>query len=848
MQSNLMRRARMDQLLEKAFTKPVVIVTAGAGCGKTSAVYSYLQAGPQRTIWVQLSEADNLPARFWDNFTHTIHRYSPALAETIRGQAMPANRTDLLRMAEMLADAIKPRLRYVLVFDDLHLIHESSVLWFIRALANGMWSGSLEWTGRGIGLVLISREDCGFDNEKLVAGGRMALIREEDLNFTKNETLELFRFFGVQSTPVLLAGMNEIYAETEGWAFLTAMAGRLLQKRPDGLKYIKTALRHNVSRIIENELFLQNSPETDKFLAKLSLIEHLEADLIAMLENGEALMQELLHNISLIRYDTYMNVYHVHHLLRDVLLEKQHLLSAEEKQEVLEIAARWCLDHDYKMDAAGYFAQAGDYASIVDIIYLFPQFIPFNEAALLFDILDGAPPNLSDEILSLHSYRGRLLLSLGEIGRAEEEMRAVIQRVEPLEDTPDNRRRLMGAYHILGTAHMISCNDTGVYDFAELFKKAVDYAQGSGFVPRGSMRTATVAPYTLRIGHGEKGEPEKYIRALEETVVYVSELMDGSMYGLDDLARAELAYYRANMAECKRWAMQALFKAQEKAQYEIENRALLCLMRAGLAAGKYQPIKDATAQMDARMDVPEFINRFIRYDIQTGWFFATIGQKEQIPEWLKSDFAISHIQTVLSNYEDIVRCKYFLLEEKYHTMLAMLSSRTGSFDLGRYLFGQIGLAAYRAVCLYNLKDTEGAFEALRQAYELSAPNGLDMIFVELGSHMRTLAAAAQRTGAAGIPEEWLENIQKKAATYAKRVRQVRGQYRLEEGIDDSVQLTQKEIDLLKDLSQGLSRTEIASARGISINTVKMMLQYVYEKLNAENSMDAVRIAIVRGLL
>jgi len=844
----LMRRPRLDSLLEKAFTKPVVAVTAGAGCGKTSAVYSHLQGSRLRTAWIQLSESDNLPARFWENIAHAIHAHNPPLAEKIRKMGMPSNRTELLMFADFLADEIKPRYRYTLVFDDLHLIHESSVLWFIRALTNGMLSGRMAQVFLGKTIVLISREDCGFDSEKLVALGRMALIGAEDLNFTKGETLDLFRYFGVPMSPALMTGISEIYADTEGWAFLTAMTGRLLQKRPDGMKYIKNALRHNVSLIIENELFLENSPEMDQFLAKLSLIDHLAAGLISMLEDGDRLIKELLGSTSLIRYDAYMNVYYVHHLMRDFLLRKQYLLSDEEKREVYEIAAAWCLDHGYKMDAAGYYAQAGDYLGVIDIVYMYPQFLPLDAATLLFDILDGAPPGLAEDILSLHSYRGRLLLSLGKIDQATQEMRAVIQKVGPLEDTPDNRRKLMGAYHILATAHMLTCNDTGVYDFAEYFQKADAYAQGSGFVPKGSMRVATVAPYILSIGHSGKGEPESYIRAITETVPYVSHLMEGNMYGLDDLARAELAYYQTDVAGSKRYAMQALYKAQEKGQYEIENRALFFLMRIGLASGKYPPIKDAIRQMDAQLDTPGFINRYIRYDIQTGWFYGSIGQKELIAEWLKSDFAISRSQTVVSNYEDFARCKYYLLEQQYHTMLAMLSSRTGDFDVGRYLLGEIGIAIHRAVCLYNLKDPQGAFEALRQAYGLAAPNGLHMIFIELGNHMRTLAAAVQKAGGGGVPDAWLETMQKKAATYAKRVGQVRSQYRQAEGLEDGVQLTQKEINLLQDLSHGLSRTESAAARGISINTVKMMLQYVYEKLGAENSMDAVRIAFARGLL
>ena len=848
MLNDLMRRPRVDALLEKAFEKPVVTLVAGPGCGKTCAVNSYLHGSGINALWVQLSEADNQPARFWENFTRAISLGNGAVTEKLRKLELPSSQAGLLRVTDLITDEIMPRYRHALVFDDLHLIQNTAVLWFIRAFAYGLASGRLERYNEGDSIVLISRENCGLDSASLLAEGRVAQIGEQELNFTKSEAMDFFRFLGVAAAPAQRDDLEAIYGETEGWPFLLNVAGTLLLKHPDRVKYIRGALRHNVTMIIENELFLHNSPEMNKFLTKLSLVNCLAADFISRFENGGELIRELTRHSSLVRYDVYMNAYHIHHLAQDFLRGQQKLLTEEEKRWVYAAAAQWCIEHDLKMDAADYYARAGDYKAVVGIIYQFPQIIPFDKAALLFEILDGAPPALAAEILSLHSYRGRLLLSLGRIDQAVEEMRAVIQAVEPLEDTPDHRRKLMGAYHILGTARMLTCRDTGVYDFAEYFRKADAYAQGSGFAPVGSMRVATLAPYTIRIGRGESGEPEKYIRALEKTIPYAAHLMDGCMTGLDDLARAELAYYRVDIAGCRRFAMQALFKAQKKKQYEIENGATFFLMKAGLASGKYKPIKEAMQQIEEQLGNPGFLNRYISYDIQMGWFYGSIGQKEHVADWLKSDFSVSHAPTVLSNYEDIARAKYYLSEQDYGALLAMLSSRTGGFDITHYLFGQIGLEVYRAIGLFNLKDMPGAMETLRRAYELAAPNRLNMVFVEQGNHMRTLAAAALKQPACGIPSAWLETIQTKAATYAKRVAQVRSQYRLETGLDGSTQLTNKETELLTDLSHGLSRTEIASARSISINTVKMMLQYIYEKLGAENSMDAVRLAFAKGLL
>jgi DNA-binding NarL/FixJ family response regulator len=56
------------------------------------------------------------------------------------------------------------------------------------------------------------------------------------------------------------------------------------------------------------------------------------------------------------------------------------------------------------------------------------------------------------------------------------------------------------------------------------------------------------------------------------------------------------------------------------------------------------------------------------------------------------------------------------------------------------------------------------------------------------------------------------------------------------------------MDVLHDLSHGLSRPEIAANHGLSINTVKMVLNAIYTKLDADNAADVIRIALDRNLI
>jgi DNA-binding NarL/FixJ family response regulator len=155
---------------------------------------------------------------------------------------------------------------------------------------------------------------------------------------------------------------------------------------------------------------------------------------------------------------------------------------------------------------------------------------------------------------------------------------------------------------------------------------------------------------------------------------------------------------------------------------------------------------------------------------------------------------------------------------------------------------------FAAICLYLVNEKKEAFRALREAYELSSYNALDTMFVEFGNNMRTLSRAAMKSADCDIPNEWLSRINKKSATYAKKLAFVISEYRKSNHLDDEIQLSAREIEILTDMYHGLSRSEIAINRKLSINTVKSLLQIVYAKLGAENNMEVIRIALDMKLI
>jgi DNA-binding CsgD family transcriptional regulator len=313
--------------------------------------------------------------------------------------------------------------------------------------------------------------------------------------------------------------------------------------------------------------------------------------------------------------------------------------------------------------------------------------------------------------------------------------------------------------------------------------------------------------------------------------------------------RAEIAFSRCEFDEAEQMSMRAFNDAGRHKQYHIAMRALYYVARIGLHKGSYETVQDALGQM-------ELIKSAMRpnacqYDCATGFIYSVLGMVDNVPAWLKSDFSFSVAPRLLRGFENIARVRYWLAVKDYHQLLAFLDARIKGHDDG-FLFGSISARALMAVALYRTGQRERAFALLNEAYELSAPNDIKLPFVDLANDMRTLTAAAQKAVARGEtklpPLAWLKEINRRSATYARKLTFVARKFNEREGKGPKVRLTQREQKILNGLGHGMSRSEIAADFGISQNTVKAAIRIIYDKLGAQTLGDAVRIGERYGIL
>ena len=166
--------------------RPLTLVSAPAGYGKSTLVSCWLAACDVPGAWVSLDENDNDLRLFLSYVVAAIQRLFPvACGETLsmlRGEHLPPVSVLARRLINELEEIEKA---FILVLDDYHLIRDKRIHEFTSRL--------LDHPSAFMHLVLIGRRDPPLPLASLRARGQMVEMRTRDLRFSLEETVVFLR-------------------------------------------------------------------------------------------------------------------------------------------------------------------------------------------------------------------------------------------------------------------------------------------------------------------------------------------------------------------------------------------------------------------------------------------------------------------------------------------------------------------------------------------------------------------------------------------------------------------------------------------------------------------------------
>ncbi|MCL1837459.1 MAG: LuxR C-terminal-related transcriptional regulator [Treponema sp.] len=828
------KRPRLTRLFTEAVRYPLVMVCAGAGYGKTSAILDFTEEYRGTTVWVQLSERDNVRTRFWENYTHTIAQGDTNFAREIKKLGFPDTKDKMHHYLAILRDFIGTMKRIVVVFDDFHFIEEISILRFMEQAINNLQAGA--------SMFLISRSSVRINTAGLVSKGWLFNVSENDLRFTEDELAQYFRQLDISAQP---DSLREIMQDTAGWAFAINLVAQSYQKAPGYGGYLRRAMKTNIFALMETEIWNGISEELQNFFIRLSLVYHLSFDLIELLAKGDAgLIAELERQSAYVRRDSHINAYLIHHLFLEFLAAKQETLSREQKRETYKIAGDWCARNSFMIDALSYYEKIGDYEAVNAVFLEVPAQIPMDIARYLAAMLDRAPKEAFDTVETLATLHLRAYICQGLWEKSNEIAVHYEKKILKLPENSILRKRTLGDIYLCwAILRGMLCLTDDRYDFDRYYEKFA--ACYSGSVEPVYVHIYSPAPWVIRVGTSAKGAPEESIKALTRAVNCVSRRFNGRMDGEIELSHGVLDFYRGHIRAAESCVTRALGRSRESKQFVLIHRELFYLMRLAVSQGDYPKIEQVLRDMKTPLDYSEYSHRYINYDILLSWYYCILGMPEKTSDWLKGNFSPYAHAGFIENFANQVKARYCYITRNYPPLLSYIQEMR---QRESYLFGRLEMLAIEACVHYKMKDKAKAFAVLSEAYEAASPNDIVMPFIEMGKDMRTLTKSALKEYRGKIPEPWLENINRKSNTYAKRLAGVVTEYRQANRIADDIVFSPRETEILTDLCHGLSRADIAADRKLSPNTVKKVIANIYMKLGAKNLADLIRIALERKIV
>jgi LuxR family maltose regulon positive regulatory protein len=337
-------RADLFSRLETGVDRPLTLISAPAGTGKSTLLTTWLAAQPRPAAWVGLDPSDSQLTTFLRYVVAAMQTIAPSFGHAALGllhlpQLPPVAylATCILDELATLADA------YILVIDDYHVIQDRTIHELVSQLVSGL--------PPTLHVVLATRADPPLPLARWRAHGQIAELGAGDLYFSPEEVQAfLGNVLGTAPPPGVAAAFVE---RTEGWIAGVQLASLALRASPDPIAWattFRTSTHRHVRDFLLDDVLAQQPARVQAFLLRSAVLDRFCAPLCDALwdeppqaPSSQELLEHIEHeNLFVVGLDDEQQWYRYHHLFQEALL---HRLRAQcGGQAVAELhrrASRW---------------------------------------------------------------------------------------------------------------------------------------------------------------------------------------------------------------------------------------------------------------------------------------------------------------------------------------------------------------------------------------------------------------------------------------------------------------------------------------------------------------------------
>ncbi|MFM8322532.1 MAG: LuxR C-terminal-related transcriptional regulator [Chloroflexota bacterium] len=880
--------ARLDQVIQK----PIALISAPAGFGKTTLVSQWLDGCPLPNTWLQLDEADHDISMFLTGVVAALRQLFPDCMKRTAGLLQASGLVPLDAWTSALVDDLEllENTPFILALDDYHLVSNPSIDLILADV--------LRCEPQPMHLIIAARRSPSLSFSRLTVHRLVVDIRPADLRFTDIEASLYFHETAQLSLSASL--IHRLQVKTEGWAAGLALAALSLREELPSEELLAhlDASEAQMSDYLLDQVFNRQPAEVQDFLLKTATFNHFCASMLYEAFGGEQSEREIqvmldrveTAQLFLTPLDAQRSCYRYHHLFRQLLLSRQSFYFNPDQIALFHRrAADWLVRQGQIDEAIGHLLAVRDWTEAARLVE------SQLRALLNAEDYQGIKRRLNyfpDEFIATRP--GLLLMQVWiahfawrqlQVGQLTARIQILLDAVPPtaqLNDSPPPGFR---------------------YISPEVIQSQVWMQQGLVYylTNQGSQAVQIIAPTVNSL-------PDAWLFARGNAVMYygLSLFMEGQYSQAVDLVRREYerlhnpsGTYAARMLFslsviyllngelelCRQTAEQLLQSASKEHLLLNQGWAYYLLGRVyqewnqlELAAGYYlQGVEGrftsnmATAVecvagyayilqvLDRGEQARQFLDSLGRvHGEQTAitpapllalqaWLNLENGSPEEARRWAEAFSAPIAVQSITWYHIPQMYQIKILMDtgkpESGGVVDQLLEEAQAVAERTHNTFTLVRVLSLRAVWYARTGRTAAAHQFLERALRLGRPGWFIHAFVKQGPEMLVLlqAAARRRMNIPGI-EEYLAAILAAFSSTSAARSTARD--------PDQVKtiLTERELEVLSLLAERLSINEISSRLFISSSTVQQHTHHIYRKLNVANKRQAVASAIEFGLI
>ena len=871
----VLRHNLIERLNESSRSQGVTLISAPAGFGKTTLASEWAAGSKQPVAWLSLDDGDNDLARFLIYLVAALRTVAPTIGEALLG----ALQSPQLPPVEPLLTALLNEIttahdNFVLVLDDYHLIDAKPVDDAIAFL--------LEHLPSQMHLVIITREDPQLPLARLRASGQLTELRINDLRFTLSESAEfLNQLMGLELS---VQNIEALETRTEGWIAGLQLAGISMQGLRDATGFIEsfTGSHHFVMDYLVEEVLQQQPEDIQTFLLATSILDRLcgplcDAVLLSTPGYGQETLEHLERsNLFIIPLDNERRWYRYHHLFADLIRQRLHQNDVSQKDKVYKHnprgkgesiselhvhASAWYEANGLELEAFQHATFANDFERAERLIEGNGMPLHFRGAvAPVLNWLESLPPTVLDAWPSLWTAFASTLSVTGQTTRVEPALRAAETALEDAEQN-EKTRDLMGRIAAIRATVATSHHD--VETIINESRRALEYLHPDNLAFRTSTAWKLGLAYQLQGNRVAAGEAYNQVVAIgrasgnnvftllatisrgilqegDNDLQTAAETYRGVLRTLGEkplpfaseahLGLARIYYEWNDLERSEQHAQQSLELAR---RVESNDRFIACevfLARLRLAQ---KDVAGASAILEKAEQAVRRLNFMSSMPEVTAAEVLILLSKNNLTEAAE---LVQTLELPLSS------ARVYLAQGASSLALSALEPLRVESEAKGWKDEQLKVSVLRALALRAEGEKNDALKVLNEALTLAEPGGFIRIFVDEGIPMARLLSEASRQGAETAYIGKLLDVLRTERQNTEDKSKLASVPTLIEP------LSQRELEVLKLIAEGLSNREISERLFVALITVKGHNQRIFGKLQVQRRTEAVARARELGLL